>query len=240
MAPGCTYLPGLSRREHVPPGQQAAGPLTSGGKIRAIISDFGGVLTSPLADAFRAFQDAAGIPLPALGMALAALQARDGAHPLIELETGRMTEARFLSEVGGQLTLQLGREISMQGFSAVYFAHLRPNERLIEHMRALRRRGYRMAICTNNVREWEHRWRSMLPIDEIFDVVVDSAYVASRKPETAIYELTLERLGVGPQAALFIDDTEINCAAARELGIGAVYFRSTEQAIAEIEAALAG
>ncbi|MGO9900549.1 MAG: HAD family hydrolase [Solirubrobacteraceae bacterium] len=219
---------------------QSAGLLTPTGGIRAIISDFGGVLTSPLVDAFRAFQDASGIPLPALGMALGALQARDGVHPLFELETGRMTEARFVSEVGEQLTLQLGREISMAGFGAAYFGHLQPNERVIEHMRALRARGYRMAICTNNVREWECRWRSMLPIDEIFHIVVDSAFVASRKPEAAIYKLTLERLGVAPQAALFIDDTEINCAAARQLGIAVVHFRSTDQAIADVEAALAG
>ncbi len=207
--------------------------------IQAIVSDFGGVLTSPLSTAFRAFEDAAGIPLKALGSALAALQERDGTHPLFELETGRMTEAQFLSEVGAQLTAQLGRAISMDGFGASYFEHLHPNERLIDHMRALRRRGYRMAICTNNVREWEQRWRSMLPIDEIFDVVVDSAFVACRKPEPAIYELTLQQLAVPPWAALFIDDIETNCNTARELGMRAIQFRSTEQAISDIEAALA-
>ena len=78
----------------------------------------------------------------------------------------------------------------------------------------------------------------MLPVDEIFDVVVDSAFVGTRKPEPRIYELTLERLGVPPAPPLLIDDIEINCTAARELGMRAVWFRSTEQAIAETEAAL--
>ena len=73
---------------------------------------------------------------------------------------------------------------------------------------------------------------------EIFDVVVDSAFVGVRKPEPRIYELTLERLGVDAGAALFIDDIEINCDAARELGLRTVWFRSTEQAIEEIETAL--
>jgi epoxide hydrolase-like predicted phosphatase len=109
---------------------------------------------------------------------------------------------------------------------------------LIEYMRSLRERGYRLAICTNNVKEWEVRWRSMLPVDEIFDVVVDSAFVGTRKPEPRIYEITLERLGVVPSAALMVDDIELNCDAARKLGIHAVQFRSNEQAIAEIEAAL--
>ncbi len=206
--------------------------------VRAVISDFGGVLTSPLRDAFAGFQDSSEIPLRELGAAMRALQARDGVHPLFELETGRISEPQFLSAVGEQLTVQLGRPISMMGFGEQYFEHLRPNERLIGHMRDLRRRGFRMAICTNNVREWEPRWRAMLPIDEIFHVVVDSAFVAVRKPDPAIYELTLERLGVMPGEALFIDDVEINCSAARELGLRTVRFEGTEQAIADIEAAL--
>jgi HAD superfamily hydrolase (TIGR01509 family) len=78
----------------------------------------------------------------------------------------------------------------------------------------------------------------MLPVAEIFDVVVDSAFVGTRKPERRIYELTLERLGVEAAGALLIDDVEINCEAARELGICAVHFRTTEQAIEETEAAL--
>jgi putative hydrolase of the HAD superfamily len=100
-----------------------------------------------------------------------------------------------------------------------------------------------MALLTNNVREWEPRWRAMLPeIDEIFEVVVDSAFVGIRKPEPEIYQLTLERIGggLGPQECLFVDDVEDNVAAARRLGMTAVQFRSSDQAIAEIEAALSG
>ena len=67
-------------------------------------------------------------------------------------------------------------------------------------MRELRERGYKLAICTNNVREWEPLWRAKLPVDEIFDVVVDSAFVGMRKPEPRIYEITLERLGVAAGA----------------------------------------
>jgi putative hydrolase of the HAD superfamily len=96
-----------------------------------------------------------------------------------------------------------------------------------------------MAICTNNVREWEPLWRAKLPVDEIFDVVVDSAFVGVRKPEPRIYELTLERLGAPAAQALLLDDIELNCTAARELGLTAVWFRDTAQAIGDVEAALA-
>jgi len=208
-------------------------------RIEAIISDFGGVLTSPLLDSFTAFQSSSGISLEQLGKGMAAVTERQGAHPLYELETGRMTEAAFLKALGDELTAELGRPVELHGFGERYFEHLHPNERLIDYMRDLRGRGYKLAICTNNVREWERLWRAKLPVDEIFDVVVDSAFVGTRKPEPQIYEITLERLGAPAQAALLIDDVELNCTAARELGIMSVWFRDTDQAIAEIEAALA-
>jgi len=207
-------------------------------RIQAVISDFGGVLTSPLIDSFLAFQNASGVSLEDLGRAMAQIAARDGANPLFELETGRMSEADFLRSLGEELSRQLGRDVQLHGFGEQYFENLHPNEELIEYMGSLRGRGYKLAICTNNVREWERLWRAKLPVDEIFDVVVDSAVVGSRKPEPRIYELTLQELDVPASATLFIDDIELNCEAARELGMHPVWFRSNEQAIPEITAAL--
>jgi putative hydrolase of the HAD superfamily len=207
-------------------------------EVEAIVSDFGGVLTSPLLDSFASFQNSSGISLEQLGRAMAAVAARDGANPLFELETGRLSEARFLEALGAELSAQQGRPVELHGFGERYFDNLHPNQPMIEFMRELRGRGYRMAICTNNVREWERLWRAKLPVDEIFGVVVDSGFVGYRKPEPQIYEITLERLGVAAPAALLVDDIEANCTAARELGMRAVWFQSTEQAIAEIEAAL--
>ena len=206
--------------------------------VGAVISDFGGVLTSPLLGSFQAFQESSGISLEELGKGMAALADRRGINPLFELETARITEAEFLTELAAQLSDQLGRPVTLDGFGEYYFANLEPNEPMIDYMRSLRQRGYKLAICTNNVREWEPLWRRMLPVDEIFDVVVDSAFVGTRKPEPRIYELTLDRLGVDAVAAVMIDDVELNCAAARELGIRAIWFRDAEQAIADTEAAL--
>jgi putative hydrolase of the HAD superfamily len=207
-------------------------------RVTAVISDFGGVLTTPLAGSFLAFQEETGISLEQLGTAMAAIGVRLGANPLFELETGRLTEPEFLDALGAELGAQTGREVTLDGFGERYFANLDPNHEMIEYMRGLRKRGYTLAICTNNVREWEHRWRAMLPVDEIFDVVVDSAFVGARKPEPRIYELTLERLGVEAGAAVMIDDIEINCDGARDLGMRAVWFRSAQQAIEDTGAAL--
>ncbi len=206
--------------------------------VQAVISDFGGVLTSPLLQSFAAFQASSGISLEQIGRAMATVAERTGENPLFELETGRITEERFLGLLSEALTEELGQETTLEGFGERYFEELHPNERLIAFMRELRGRGYKMAICTNNVREWESRWRSMLPVDEIFDVVVDSAFVGARKPDPHIYHVTLERLGVPADAALFIDDIEDNCNTARELGMKAVWFRDNDQAVADMEETL--
>jgi putative hydrolase of the HAD superfamily len=206
--------------------------------IRAVVSDFGGVLTTPLFHAFARVQEDSGIPVEALGKALARSAEQDGAHPLFELEKGRMSEPDFVARLERAVGEEVGRPVALHDFSERYWAHLHPNDELISYMRSLRDRGYAMALLTNNVREWEPRWRAMLPVDEIFEVIVDSAFVGMRKPEPEIYKLTVGRLGVPAGACVFLDDIELNCDAARALGMTAVLFRDTAQAIAEIEAAL--
>jgi putative hydrolase of the HAD superfamily len=208
------------------------------GRVKAVISDFGGVLTSPLAGSFAAYHEQSGIPLEDLGAAMAALTAARGINPLFELETGRLTEAEFLRALSGELSRRLSGTVAMEGFGERFVGNLEPNLRLIEYLRSLRGRGYKLAICTNNVREWAPLWRAMLPVEEIFEVVVDSAFVGHRKPEPEIFELTLSELAVPAEAALFIDDVAENCEGARALGMTAVWFQSNEQAIAEAEAAL--
>ena len=207
--------------------------------IRAVISDFGGVLTTPLIRSFLAFQDRTGIPFEALGRAMHRAAEHQGTYPLFELEKGRISERRFLELIGEHLEHELGHRPTLHRFGELYFEALDPNEEMIELMRGAKRRGYRMVLLTNNVREWEPMWRSMLPVDEIFELVVDSAFVGMRKPEPEIYELTVERMGdIEPSHCLFVDDTEVNCEAAAELGMSTVHFRDNEQAIDEIKTAL--
>jgi len=204
---------------------------------KAVISDFGGVLTTPLGNSFAAWQRELGIPLEDLGTAIAAAAERHGEHPLFVLEKGQITEAEFVRRIEAEL----GDDRRLSGLPEVYFEHLERNPEAIELMRDLRGRGLRMALLTNNVREWEPRWRALLPeIDEIFEVVVDSAFVGMRKPEPEIYALTLERLGGDLSGAecVFVDDIALNCEAARELGMTAVTFESAAQARAEIESVL--
>jgi putative hydrolase of the HAD superfamily len=205
---------------------------------KAIISDFGGVLTTPLGNTFAAWSKTTGISLEDLGNAIAASAERHGEHPLFVLERGELTEAEFFARIQSELD----DEQSLDGMGEALMAGLERNHEMIDYVAELRGRGLRAALLTNNVREWEARWRGMLPeIDEIFEVVVDSAFVGMRKPEPGIYHLTVERLGGGLRAedCIFVDDIAINCDAARELGMIAVQFGTTEQVRADIEAALA-
>jgi putative hydrolase of the HAD superfamily len=205
--------------------------------IRAVISDFGGVLTTPLSAGFLAYQDEAGVSLEDLGRAMQRATETYGEHPLYVLERGEIPEAEFIR----RLEEELDAGFDLARLRHLYFERIEPNRPMISYLAGLRGRGLRTALLTNNVREWEPLWRAKLPeLDEIFELVVDSAFVGMRKPDRGIYELTLERLGDGlrGEECLFVDDLELNCEGARALGMRAVRFEDTEQAIAELESAL--
>ncbi len=185
-----------------------------------------------------AFQDETGIRTEALGGAIQAIAEADGENPLFELERGEISEQNFLERLSSSLQPLLGHRPQMHRFKEIYFEALEPNPAMIELMRELKQVGYRMAMLTNNVREWEPLWRSMLPVDEIFETVVDSGFVGCRKPEGRIYDLMLARLKVPAATCLFVDDVAENCEGARRRGMRAVHFRHNEEAIAAIRTAL--
>jgi len=200
-----------------------------------LICDFGGVLTTPLQAGFLAYQEESDVSLEELGTAMARATEEHGDHPLFMLERGEIPETEF----GARLERHLGSRFDANRLRTLFFERLEPNTPMIELVRELRGDGIRAALLTNNVREWEPLWRAKLPeIDELFEVVVDSAFVGLRKPDPAIYSLTLERLGgVAAERCVFVDDLEVNCEAARELGMTAVRFESADQAIPAVRAA---
>jgi len=203
-----------------------------------LICDFGGVLTTPLQEGFLAYQEESGVSLEELGTAMGRAAEEHGDHPLFVLERGEITEAEFRARI--EPHLEDGFDLAR--LRTLYFERLEPNTPMVEFVRELRGRGVRAALLTNNVREWEPLWRAKLPeIDELFEVVVDSGFVGLRKPDPAIFELTLERLGgVAAERCVFLDDLDVNCEAARALGMAAVRFESAERAIRAVEAALSG
>ena len=205
--------------------------------IKAVISDFGGVITLPLDEAFARAHEEFGVPLSALGEAMKLAASRSDEPPLFKLERGQMTDPEFMAVMQRSISEVVGREVVLDNYGERLMRELRPNEPLLEYYAALKARGIRLAILTNNVREWQPRWMPLLP-DGMFELIVDSGFEGVRKPEPEIYTLTLERLGLPAGACAFVDDLEINVKAADALGLHGVWFRSTEQTIADLDSIL--
>jgi epoxide hydrolase-like predicted phosphatase len=113
------------------------------------------------------------------------------------------------------------------------------NTELADYFQRLRPR-YRTAILSNAAAGGRRQEQARYGMDELADLLVYSYEVGIEKPDRRIYLLTCERLGVQPGEAVFLDDLEANVAAARAVGMRAVRFQSTAQAIADVEARLAG
>ena len=107
---------------------------------------------------------------------------------------------------------------------------------VVDCVRRLRADGVRTALVTNNAAEFREGWRKSIPVDELFDVVVDSSEEGVRKPDPRIFERTLERLGVEAARAVFLDDYAGNVDAAQALGIRGVLVGSDPSlAVAEVD-----
>ena len=105
--------------------------------------------------------------------------------------------------------------------------------------RRLRKDGYRTAVVTNNVREFSHGWRGLVPVEELFDVAVDSSDCGLRKPNPAVFHHTLELLGgVAPNRAVFLDDSPGNVDGARRAGLHAIHVEDPDAALAALDALL--
>jgi putative hydrolase of the HAD superfamily len=204
---------------------------------RAVITDFGGVLTTPLLEAFTRANAAIGVSADALREAMRMSASRAPEPPLFTLERGEMTEPEFLADLARSLSEVLGRPVDLDGYGRRLMGSLERNEPLLAYYRGLHARGVRLAILTNNVREWQPLWRTRLGDDDaLFELIVDSGFEGVRKPQPEIYALALERLGLPGDACAFVDDLEVNLPPARAAGMHAIHYRDADQAIAELEA----
>jgi epoxide hydrolase-like predicted phosphatase len=205
-------------------------------RITAAIFDFGGVLSANgrPSDFSRHFP---GHDPVAVQQALMGDYGTDSDHPWHRLERGELTmaEVRVLNR-GALAALGIEMPAPPPGStsSAPAFA-FQPNEPVIELVRDLRRAGIATGVLTNNIREMRDLWRPMLPLDELFDDVVDSHEVGLRKPNPAVYQLALARLGASADSTVFLDDMPTNVAAATRVGmIGVVVDEDPRPAVAEV------
>jgi putative hydrolase of the HAD superfamily len=187
-------------------------------EIDAALFDFGGVLVreGSVNDFARIAPHAD--PAVVLSHAIGAYH-EDDDHPWHRVERGELDMAEWYTLTVAALA-EAGIEVVVPSSGSVAFT---PNEPVVDAVRAVRAAGGRTAVVTNNVRELSGTWRPVLPLDELFDTVVDSCEVGLRKPNPAIYRLACERLRVDPERAVLLDDIESNLRGAEAAGLRGIH-----------------
>jgi putative hydrolase of the HAD superfamily len=194
-----------------------------------LIVDYGGVLTSSPFASFEAFCGVEGLAPDAVRLCF-----RDDPQVralLADLETGRLPASDFERAFAGSLG------VAPEGLLRRLFGGMQADAEMIGGVRALRQDGARVAMLSNSVGDESVYARALM--DDLFDAWVISSEVGLRKPDPAIYELAAERLGLAPQACVFVDDLPGNLKPARALGMATVLHRGDAPAtLAEVRALL--
>jgi 2-haloacid dehalogenase len=101
-------------------------------------------------------------------------------------------------------------------------------EPTVEVLGELRRAGLRLFALSNWSAETFPLARPRYPFLEWFEGIVISGEVRLVKPDARIFRHLLERYGLEPASTLFIDDSEANVRAARQLGMRAIRFEDAQ------------
>ncbi|MDW3219193.1 MAG: HAD-IA family hydrolase [Acidimicrobiales bacterium] len=203
--------------------------------ISAVLFDFGGVILSSPFDAFNVYEAEVGLAKDTI-RTINATNPDDNAWA--RFERGDLDPAGFV-EVFEREARALGHEVDARRVLDSLRGHVRP-----EMVEALRRCGerFKTACLTNNFRDpspggpAEDRAHEMATIMALFDEVVESSVVGVRKPEPRFYEIACERLGVEPDACVFLDDLGVNLKPARAMGMTTIKVMDPAVALAELEA----
>lgn len=196
---------------------------------RGLVLDYGGVLTLPLGESFRAFEAEIDVP-PGRCVSLLIRASRiPGGGPIGALERGEISVAAFEERLR-ELLNEEGHQVPDVPLVEGLFRRARPAGRLWDVASAARRSGRRTGLLSNS---WGSSLYPFERLEAVFDTVVISADVGMRKPEARIYELTVERLGIPAEDIVFVDDLPRNVEVARELGMRAVHHDGDDAAVAD-------
>jgi epoxide hydrolase-like predicted phosphatase len=152
----------------------------------------------------------------------------------VRATVGEITEAEHWQEVGRILGID-GQEL--KDFEDTFWADDAFDYDLLAFIRSLRP-AVKTALLSN---AWDGARESVngkYHFLDAFDDVIFSAEIHQAKPDPRIYQLALQRLGVAPSQAIFVDDFSQNINAANALGIHGVLFLNSQQATADVRALL--
>jgi putative hydrolase of the HAD superfamily len=203
--------------------EETAGPA----RYEGLLVDWGGVLTTDVFEAFRAFCELEGLEPDTLRQRFREdPRSRD---LLIALETGQIDEDEFeprFAEVLG---------VEAPGLIERVFAGAGPDDGMLLAVERARTQGVRTGLISNS---WGTRRYDRELLSRLFDGVVISGEIGIRKPSPEIYALGADRLGLPPSRCVFVDDLPFNLKPAAELGMATVRHRSSAETIAELESLL--
>jgi putative hydrolase of the HAD superfamily len=192
---------------------------------RALLADFGGVLTTNVWDSFSAFCRAEGLEEDIVRRLFR--EDRRALELLRLLETGKLDEDSFAERFGPLLGIEDHDRLVHR-----LFAGMQPDDAMIEAVRRARAAGLRTGLISNS---WGNAGYEGVTLSDLFDEVVISGEVGLHKPQPEIFELAAERVEHRPVECVFVDDLRENCLGAEAVGMTAVLHRETEQTLARLE-----
>lgn len=204
-----------------------------------MLFDFGGVFTpSPFAVVREHGTVAGNDPETILRIVFGEYD-QDTDHPWHRLERGEISLQDCRDQIMA-IAAGMGRELdpfdALRGMAGGH----QTEEPFVARGIALRAAGYRTGLITNNIKEFADGWRSLIPVDELFEIVIDSCVVGMRKPNPKIFEMALAELGANAHETVFIDDFPGNIVAAEALGMhGVLVGADRAAAVASLDELLA-
>ena len=204
--------------------------------MRAVLFDFGGVITSSPFDAFRGFEQERGLPA---GFLQSINRNRPDSNAWACFERGELSAEAFDERFACE-SREAGHEVRGLDVVALVYGNVRP--RMVEAVK--RCRGNFITAClTNNFQNdtvspepaKAREWQSALAL---FDEVIESSKIGVRKPEKAFFELACDKLSIRPEQAVFLDDLGANLKPAREMGMHTIKVSDPDTALAELAAVL--
>lgn len=200
---------------------------------RALVVDYGGVLTGDLAAALDAWLAADDIdPAHFRDLMVEWLTPGADANPIHELELGALPNTDFESRLAARLVTRTGSPVAADGLLTRMFAAFGDEPDMYALLLRAGREGVRRALLSNS-------WGNTYPREQfaaLFDVVVISGEVRLRKPDPEIYLLAARRLGVEPAECVFVDDLAANVEGAVRVGMTGIRHTDAASTIAEVEA----
>jgi putative hydrolase of the HAD superfamily len=205
-------------------------------EFRGVITDWGGVLTSPILTTVRAWIEAEQIDWDSYRTVMRQWisQAYDldgGTNPIHALERGESPAEEFERILAAQLFRTDGGPVAAEGLLKRMFAASERVPAMEDAIRALRESGVRTALLSNS---WGYDDYPREDFPSLFDAVIISGDVGMRKPDEAIFLRAAEALGLAPAQCVFIDDLEANVAAAADCGMTGLLHTEAEATVAAL------